>query len=153
VSTKNTRDGLYNAVVARGERIADIYPVQGVYENVDYSTKTYWDGPFGNVPFFYESDLLGDTTAAELAAEFRLESILKDRTRTFTITTVPDPTLDPNDIVALELPGRNPFPAKITSITLPLDLTDTMTIELVATETAVADALVAGVFPTYNGPA
>jgi len=152
VSTKNTRDGLYNAVVARGERIADIYPVQGVYENLDYSTKTYWGGPFGNVPFFYESDLLGDTVAAELAAEFRLESILKDRTRTFTITTIPDPTLDPNDIVSLELPGRNPFPAKITSITLPLGLTDTMTIELVATETAVADALVAGVFPTYSGP-
>jgi hypothetical protein len=140
--------------VARGERIADIYPVQGVYENLDYalSPKTYWGGPFGNVPFFYDSDLLGDTEAAELAAEFRLKSILKDRTRTFTITTIPDPTLDPNDIVSLELPGRDPFPAKITSITLPLGLTDTMTIELVATETAVADALVAGVFPTYNGP-
>ena len=154
ISTQNTRDGLYNAVVARGERIDDIYPVQGVYENLDYalSPKTYWGGPFGNVPFFYDSDLLGDTEAAELAAEFRLKSLLKDRTRTFSITTIPDPTLDPNDIVSLELPGRDPFPAKITSITLPLGLTDTMTIELVATETAVADALVAGVFPTYNGP-
>lgn len=154
VSTKNTRDGLCNVVVARGERISDIYPVQGVYESDDeLSPKTYAGGPFGTVPFFFQSDFLGDTTAAELAAEFRLKSIVKDRTRTFTITTVPDPTLDPNDIVALELPGRDPLPAKITSITLPLDLTDTMTIELVATETAVADALVAGVFPTYNGPA
>lgn len=144
VSTQNTRDGLYNAVVARGEQVDDIYPVQGVYKNLDYSTKTFWDGPFGNVPFFYDSNILGTTEAAELAAEYRLNSILKDRTRTFSINTVPDPTLDPNDIVKLVLPGRNPFPAKITSITIPLNTTEAMSIELVATENAIRNSLVAG---------
>lgn len=136
ISTSNTRDGIYNAVVARGEAIDNIYPVQAIAYDMDMSKPTYWGGPFGNVPYFFNSPILGTTEAAELAAETRLTNVIKDRSRKFSVTTPPDPTLDPNDFVQAVFPGRDPFPAKIVSISMPLDPTGLMKLELVATEAA-----------------
>jgi hypothetical protein len=144
ISTTTTRDGIYNAVVARGEEIDNAYPVQGFHPDDDPSGRTTWGGPFGRVPYFYASPILGTPQAAELAAETRMKNLIKGRERKFTLTGVPDPTLDPNDYVRVVLPGREPFPGKIESITLPLDETSLMTLEIVASEATVLEAVLPG---------
>ena len=139
IEVETTREGAYNAVVARGESEGAGYPVQGIAYDTDYNSQMAWGGPFGQVPYFYSSPVLGTVQSAQLAAQTRLDNLIKGRTRTFTLTGVPDPTLDPNDKVIVSLPGRDPFPGVIEEITLPLDPTSLMTIKVVALASVVVE--------------
>src|SRR5690606_609768 len=61
-----SRDGVYNAVVARGEGADTETPIQAVVVDNNPKSPTRWGGPFGKVPRFYASPLI--TTASQAAS-------------------------------------------------------------------------------------
>jgi hypothetical protein len=140
-TVETTRDGIYNAVVARGEAEENAYPFQGVALDVDYSGKTYWEGPFGEVPYFFNSPVLGTLQAANLAAKTRLKNLIAGRTRSYSFDVIPDPSIDPNDVLRVVLPGREAFPAVVEDVTVPLDPTALMSIKVVVSSEAPAKIL------------
>lgn len=102
---KDTRDGVYNAVVARGESTGDnAPPVQAVAYDVTPASPTRWGGPFGRVPYFYSSPLITTKAQAEAAAKTRLDNLLRGRERTVTFSALPLPFLEVGDTVAVTTP-------------------------------------------------
>ncbi|WP_329068995.1 DUF5047 domain-containing protein [Amycolatopsis sp. NBC_01480] len=100
VNRKIDRDGVYNAVVARGDATGELPPVQGIAYDNNPSSPTYWDGPFGLVPRFYASSFITTTAQAGSAAA----SILAQSSGlpyTVSFETVPNPALETGDVVSL----------------------------------------------------
>lgn len=92
------RDGVYNAVIARGETSGTVAPVEGQAYDLDPSSPTRWDGPYGQVPMFYSSPLLTTVSQCNAAARTRLLKVRR-KVRTVTVTAVPDPRLRLADVV------------------------------------------------------
>lgn len=101
VSGVSSRDGVYNAVVARGSD-ASGNVIQG---NVayDYYTGHSVVGPFNPlpVPLYFDSPILTDANAATLAAQTRLANIIRQTTKSYQVTMVPDPSLEAGDTITL----------------------------------------------------
>lgn len=121
-----TRDGIYNAVVAKGETEESNYPTYGLARDYDPDSATYWNGPFGQVPMYYSSPFLTTTTAAQKAAATRLENVQKNRERRLVIDMVTDATYEIGDVVTVTLPHYKPFRAEIVELSVPLTPADTM---------------------------
>lgn len=98
VSGSMTRDGIYNAVVARG-MAADGGEVVGVA--IDRSSPTGTDGPFNRlpVPYYYFSPLLDTAAKAQKAAATTLDRVARPQPRRWKMTCSPDPRLLLNDLV------------------------------------------------------
>jgi hypothetical protein len=97
------RDGVYNAVVATGEALDDTPPSYGVAYDLDPASPTYWNGPFGKVPRFYNSPLLTTDLQAATAAE----SLLAQSTGlpyAVDFSQIPNPALEPFDPVRVVYP-------------------------------------------------
>jgi Putative Ig domain len=114
-----TRDGVVNAVVAQGETGTDHAPVQAIAYDMDPGSPTVWDGPYGEVPAFFSSPLLTTTAMAQAAATTRLDSYRRGRDRTFVLDIIPNPLLELDDPVFVQLPDRY-FIGRIVKISLPL---------------------------------
>lgn len=114
--TQGTRDGVYNAVVASGEANGDVAPVTATaYLG---SGPRAWNGPYGNVPYFYVSPNL--TTVAQClqtARDFLAD--LQKTARPVTITAIPDPRYEVGDVLSVSYRGRS-TDVRIDAITLPL---------------------------------
>jgi hypothetical protein len=135
--TEVTRDGVYNAVVARGEQTGDSLPVQAIFYDMDPESPTRWSGPFKQVPLFYASPMLTTASGAKKAAETRLRGIQRERERTFSLTVLPDPTYEVDDVIKVKLPGYKEFKAQIAEINLPLAPQDTMDVTITVAETEI----------------
>lgn len=100
VSRKISRDGVYNAVVARGDATGELPPVQGIAYDNNPSSPTYWNGPFGLVPKFYSSSFITTTAQANSAAAAVL---LKSTGLPYTVSfaSVPNPALEAYDVITL----------------------------------------------------
>lgn len=99
------RDGVYNAVVATGEPIADQPPVRGVALDLNTTSPTYYLGPFGPVPRFFSSSFL---TTNDQAASAAL-SILQSATGlpyVVSLGVVPNPALEGWDILKVTYDPR-----------------------------------------------
>lgn len=118
-STGYTRDGVYNAVVARGEQTSDTSPLQAVAYDTDPASPTRWDGPFGRKPTFYSSPLLTTMAQCQEAAATQLRGIIRGRDRLVTIKAIPNPALEPGDVITALTP-RAQFTGVLTSVKLPL---------------------------------
>lgn len=98
----SSREGAYNAVVARGTD-TNGNVVQG---NVAYDVTTARsiNGFFNPlpVPLYFESPLLTDVNSATQAAKTRLDNIVRQTTKAYEVTLVPDPSLEAGDTVLLE---------------------------------------------------
>lgn len=98
----SSRDGAFNAVVATGNA-ADGSEVRGTA----YVTSGPWSYPGGQanplpVPFGYSSPLLTTQAQCILAAQTVLARKMREAVlRRFTVTAVPDPTLQLGDLVAV----------------------------------------------------
>lgn len=104
VGRSRNRDGVHNAVVARGEALDDQAPVYAVAMDDDPSSVTYWYGPYGQVPRFYSSPLITTTAQAQSAAD----SLLAQETGMpyeVAFTQIVNPALEPFDVVELIHPG------------------------------------------------
>ena len=117
-STSGLRDDIYNAVVARGAD-ADGNPVQAFAVDDDATSPTYYYGPFGRRPRFYESPLITSTTQAASAAASVLAGERR-RSSQVVIDAPPDPRIEHLDTVAVTDRAGATFTGLVTGITLPL---------------------------------
>src|SRR5690606_17954166 len=76
IARELSREGVYNAVVARGEGADTETPIQAVAVDDNPASPTYWHGPFGKVPRFYSSPLITDVAQAASAAASLLKRSL-----------------------------------------------------------------------------
>lgn len=100
-----TRDGAYNAVVATGEGADNAYPARSVVVDTNPLSATIWGGPFGQVPYFYNSPLLTSVARARAAATTMLAKLI-GLPYSVDFTAVPNPALEPDDLVRVVYPGR-----------------------------------------------
>ena len=113
----STRDGAYNAVVARGSA-ADGTQVQGVA--YDYSGPKRIGGPFNPlpVPYFYSSPLVTTTTQARNAAATVLHRLGRSTVREYEVEMVPHPGLQGGDTVMVTTDTYS-GPCQVEQLTLP----------------------------------
>lgn len=95
-----SRDGVYNAVVASGEPVGSQAPVRGIAYDVDPTSPTYFNGPFGQVPMFYTSSFFTTDTQCYAAAAAQLQAAT-GLPYVVTLGTVPNPALEGWDVVAV----------------------------------------------------
>ncbi|MEV7263967.1 DUF5047 domain-containing protein [Micromonospora aurantiaca] len=114
----STRDGAYNAVVARGTA-ADGGQVQGVA--YDYTGPKRFGGPFNPlaVPYYYESPLLTTVAQATTAAQTVLDRLRRTTSREFRVSCVPHPGLQAGDTVSVTAGGYTDLPCSVEALTLP----------------------------------
>jgi len=134
-----SRERVYNAVVASGERTDGTPSVYAVATDDDVASPTYYGGLFGKRPFFYTSSLLTTYDQCLLTASARLDRV-RGLNATVSVQTVPNPLLDPGDLIAV-VPevGGAPQLHVVDKITIPLtpgspQSLDTRTISADATE-------------------
>ena len=100
------RSSVRNGVLVRGQATADAPPVSALSTFDDPSSPLRWGGPFGKVALIADSQSVATTAAAQAAAD----SLLRLRlglARTVVMGSVPNPALEPDDVIRLELPdGR-----------------------------------------------
>lgn len=127
-----SRDGIYNVVVASGENAeTGSARVVAVAEDDDPTSPTYVGGPFGRVPVTYSSPTLTTTVAAQGAALALLRQSVKPAVSA-DITSMPNPLLEPGDVVrAVYGSGRRDL-YQVQAYTLGLGLGDAVTIEMIS---------------------
>jgi hypothetical protein len=119
------RDGVYNAVVARGEAPTDqSEPVQALAVDNNPTSPTFWDGPFGKVPRFYQSPFITSSIQAGTAAAKILQQSI-GLPYSVDFTAVPNVALEPLDPVRVthEDGYENHI---IQRLTIPLSVEQTM---------------------------
>ncbi|GJF04967.1 DUF5047 domain-containing protein [Pseudonocardia sp. D17] len=97
-----TRDQVYNAVIASGQRSDGIPPVWAKVTDDDPDSPTRYGGPFGRKPRFYSSPLLTSQDMAEAAAASLLERV-RGYVASVEVTAVPNPALEPGDVIEVRL--------------------------------------------------
>lgn len=103
VSRARNRDGVYNAVVAKGQALDDVPPVYAIAYDTNPSSTTWWSGPYGKVPRFFASPLLTTTAQAQQAAD----ALLRRSTGLpyeVGFSQVVNPALEPFDAVEVAYP-------------------------------------------------
>lgn len=122
-----TRERVFNAVIAVGERSDGTPPVWAKVVDDDPDSPTRYGGPFGRKPRFYSSPLL-TTTGQCTAAAAALLARVKGYAATVKIQTVPNPALEPGDVIEVRMPDGSRQRHIIDQVPVPLSATDTQTL-------------------------
>ncbi len=121
------REGSYNAVVATGENTGATTPARGVAYDIDPTSPTYYYGPFGKVPMFFQSAFIVTNDQALAAATAMLQRQL-GTTQTATFGTIVNPSLEPGDTVRVtRLRAGIDEELAIDTLTIPLSADQPMT--------------------------
>jgi len=117
-----TRDKVYNAVVASGQSSdKDIPPVWDAVTDNNPQSKTYWNGLFGHVPRFYSNPNFTTKAQCTAAATNMLaESIAENRTIDFTM--LPNPALEPGDAILVSMLDGTTENLILDELSMPLGL-------------------------------
>jgi hypothetical protein len=99
-----SRKGVYNGVVATGEAPDTGVPVWALAVDDNPDSPTYYHGPFGPVPQFFNSELLTTTEQAAKAASTLLAKQL-GLPYNVDLSAVPNPALEPLDPVTVVYPA------------------------------------------------
>lgn len=118
-SGSSTRDGAYNAVVARGTD-PDGAQIQGVAFDNSTGPKRY-GGPFNPlpVPSFFSSPLLTTVDEATAAARTILTRIQRTTSTEYTVSMIPHPALQVGDMVSLTTDDLDAVSCIIEALSLP----------------------------------
>jgi len=123
----------YNATIVTGESSDNSASVpRGMAYDNDPASPTYYFGPYGAVPEFYNDPLLTDNAQCVTAAAARLRKVA-GVTDTSVLSVVPHPALDPSDIIRVrrDQSGMS-LQTMIQSEVIPLDVTTAMTLNCVS---------------------
>ncbi|MET8079979.1 DUF5047 domain-containing protein [Streptomyces sp. NPDC005303] len=121
-SRSMSSDGVYNGVMARGENTSDnVAPVSSLVVDNDPNSPTYWSGPYGRRPFFYSSSTLVTTAQCLQAATLKLAQ-LKAPNASGDISSLPNPALEPGDVLRLMHEDGSRELHQAASFSVPLDL-------------------------------
>jgi hypothetical protein len=124
-----SRERVYNAVVASGERTDGTVPTYAKVVDDVAGSPTQYGGTFGKRPFFFTSSLLTTTEQCTAAAAARLERV-RGLHGKVTVEAVTNPLLDAGDLIAV-IP-REGGPAQVhivDKVDIPLDPTVAQKIE------------------------
>jgi hypothetical protein len=90
----------YNYVVCSGESTSNTVPVYAVAFDNDPSSPTYYLGPYNVVTTTFISAMITTTAQAQQAADALL-LVVKGASETVQITMVPNPALEPGDVITV----------------------------------------------------
>jgi hypothetical protein len=125
-------DGVYNAVLARGENTeSGVAPVSALATDNDPTSPTYWGGPFGHRPAFYSSATLVTTNQCTAAANLRLRAA-RAPNASADITSLPNPALEPGDVIRVLYPDGSAELHQVSSFTVPLEVGGAFTIRTIS---------------------
>ncbi len=115
---ETTRDGCFNAVVARGTA-PDGGQIQGVA--YDHVGPRRYGGPFNPlpVPYYYFSPLLATAAQCAAAAATILARLRRQAGRVLEVEMVPDPTIQDGDVVTVTTEDLDHVPAVVERLNLP----------------------------------
>lgn len=113
-------DGVFNGVLAKGDSAGAGAPVQYLAVDTDPGSPTYWDGPFGHRPTTYSSSTLTTLAACTAAANVKLKAA-KAPNATGDLSSLPNPALEPGDVIRVTHPDGLRELHQISSFTVPLD--------------------------------
>jgi hypothetical protein len=117
-----TSDGVYNAVLARGENTSEnAPPVSYLAVDSDPTSPTYWSGPYGHRPMFYSSSTLTTTNACAQAANLKLAAA-RAPNASGDISALPNPALEPGDVIRVTHEDGSRELHQVASFSVPLDL-------------------------------
>jgi hypothetical protein len=116
------RGGVYNGVLVRGQSDAATPPITALVVDDDPMSPTFWTGPFGKVPLILESQAVQTFAQAELVATTELSRRL-GLARNLTLRAVPNPALEPADVVQVVRADDSEERHIVDSIKIPLDVT------------------------------
>ena len=109
-----------NGVLVTGQASADTAPISALVMDTDPTSPTFWGGTFGKVALVIQSSAVqtvGQATAqanAELGRRLAL-------TRNVTLTTVPNPALEPGDVIRVTFTDGRVEDHLVEALTVPLD--------------------------------
>lgn len=113
--------GVFNGIYAAGEDAGtDAPPVHALVVDDDPGSPTYWDGPFGHRPDFYSSSTLTSVGACVAAATLKLTAA-KAPNATGDLSSLPNPALEPGDIIRVTYADGIRELHQVASLTVPLD--------------------------------
>lgn len=113
--------GVYNGVVARGEGTeSGAAAVSWLATDGDTGSPTYWGGPFGRRPMFYSSATIINSAQAQAAAELKLQAA-KAPNATGDFSALPNPALEPGDVLRVVHPDGLKELHQVASFTVPLE--------------------------------
>jgi hypothetical protein len=114
--------GVNNGVLASGENTSDnVPPVRYLATDNDPNSPTYWGGPYGRRPTFYSSSTLTTTPACQQAATLKLAQA-KAPNASGDISSLPNPALEPGDVVRLRHEDGTRELHQVASFSVPLDI-------------------------------
>lgn len=121
-SRSMSSEGVYNAVLARGENAGEnIPPVSYLATDSDPNSPTYWGGPYGRRPLFYSSSTLTTLAACQNAARLKLAEA-KAPNASGDISSLPNPALEPGDVLRVVHEDGSRELHQVASFSVPLDL-------------------------------
>jgi hypothetical protein len=118
-----SRDKTYNAVLALGQSSdRDIPPVSYLARYTEETSPMRWGGPFGKKTLILEGDNQLTTKAlCQAKAESELERAIAE-TRTLDFSAIPNPAIEPDDVISIDMLDGTKELHLITSMTIPLGL-------------------------------
>lgn len=120
----------YNGVVMRAESTTLPAPLRSVVWDLDPTSPTFADGPYGRVPAFQSSPYIATQTACDAAARAWLVKNLGG-TDSITLSAVPDPSLDASDVAVVRRAASKVDQASvIEALTIPLEVDSDMSVTL-----------------------
>lgn len=90
----------YNGVVVSSDT-SDTAPIRAAAWDTNPASATYYLGPYGTVPYFEQVEGITSTTQAQDAAR-GIYSKIAGVTAQLNITAVPNPLLDPDDVIRVQ---------------------------------------------------
>jgi hypothetical protein len=124
LSRSLSRDGVYNGVLARGDAPDDsTAPPSALAVIDDPADPLRWGGPFGSVVRFYESQFITTTLQAQTAAE-SMVARYTGLPYEVDLSAVPNPALEPLDVIRLVLSDGTSEDHVIEQLTIPLTAFD-----------------------------
>jgi hypothetical protein len=124
-TASTSRDGVFNEIIARGERTDGSSPVQYIVINDDPWSPTVWGGPFGKVPRVYSSPQITTADQAKRAGKALLARSA-GAARSLSLSAVPNPALDAGDVIAVQFPNGVVEHHMVDRLTIPLGASDAM---------------------------
>lgn len=97
------RDGIYNAVTARGSTTDGTTPVSATVVDDDVASPTYYGGPFGQRVRYYVSPLLKTVEQCQAAAAALLART-KGYVATVKVEQLTNPALESGDVILVVMP-------------------------------------------------
>lgn len=134
-SLHGTNAETYSGVIATGEGTGVAVPVRGEAWDMEPTSPTYCEGPFGRVPLFYSSSLLTTQAMADTAASTMLAK-KGGRMEQIAWSQIVNPLHDALDVVDITDPDGSVHRYLLDQITIPLDVETAMS--ATARETRVA---------------